>query len=235
MQKLTLFFALIFIGASSSCSDIFEEDIENRRIDLLAPADDDTLTDLDVSFLWREDDDINLFRFQLYESNDDYSQFQKLVADTLMVENQYFASLDTGNYLWRVRGENSEINRTVYTNYNQLYVSNTSDIDISDQTVFLVSPTGQKGTMNTDVISITFQWTQITGAEGYIFSLSNDITFTDAFVLDSTISGQASTNITISDIPSATKNWYWRVYAYNNSYQSNTGFQDFATDTTIAP
>ena len=236
MKKIFVLMVLAVPMLLLSCEDIFEEDIENRKIALLAPLESDTLEDQDISFLWREDDDISFYRFQLYESNSDYTQYQKLVTDTIMANYQYSVTLDTGNYLWRVRGENSEINRTEYTNFRELYVGSTSDIDITDEIIAPSNPSDENTTLYDDLdpdddsVAVSFIWTKVTGASAYYFFLNNDNSFSTPFYSD-TIFGADENELQIN-IPVGVDDWFWRVRAVNGSYRTDPFIFSFSTDTT---
>jgi len=89
-----------------ACDDIFEiEDISDNRVELLAPSDNSILNITTPTFSWTLLAEAESYHLQIATPN--FSEATQVVLDTMVTVSSHTVSLDTLNYEWRVRGENS--------------------------------------------------------------------------------------------------------------------------------
>ncbi len=98
----TLFSAVcsLFLISLISCEDVFENNISDRNIVVVSPISGDTIKTRNVVFNWKEVVGADKYRLQINESR------KGILLDTLVESTIYTFGLETGNYTWRVRGEN---------------------------------------------------------------------------------------------------------------------------------
>ena len=122
-MKKSLFSLLVFLILSFySCIDIFEKDISDKKIELLAPADNTSTTETSNKFWWSGMDGALWYELQVVTPQ--FSGITSLKLDTT-IENNYFQfSLQPGVYHWRVRALNGS-STTEFTT-NSLTISSSS-------------------------------------------------------------------------------------------------------------
>ncbi len=110
MKKL---FVLIGILIFHSCEEITEvPDISDETLTVLAPTDGVTLSTTSVTFNWNAVEDADNYRLQIATPN--FTEAQQIVIDSLTPELNLNITLETSDYQWRVRAENSDF-QTAYT------------------------------------------------------------------------------------------------------------------------
>ena len=98
MSLLTLFFVM-------GCRDVFEKDISEKEVVLVAPADSVETTRATLTFAWEERDGATGYRLVVVSPS--FDRIELYVLDTLVEGNQYAYTLEPGRYEWGVRPENS--------------------------------------------------------------------------------------------------------------------------------
>ena len=102
----------IIIVSSISCNDIFEIDLSQSNVELLAPADSLTTRENTQRFWWNYIDGALWYELQVVRPS--FSQISILDMDTLIEINNFQLSLRPGVYHWRVRALNGS-SSTDYT------------------------------------------------------------------------------------------------------------------------
>ena len=92
MSLLTLFFVM-------GCRDVFEKDISEKEVVLVAPADSVETTRATLTF--------GATGYRLVVVSPSFDRIELYVLDTLVEGNQYAYTLEPGRYEWGVRPENS--------------------------------------------------------------------------------------------------------------------------------
>lgn len=149
---------LIFIG----CDDFFEEDLNDKLVTLVAPANDLKTSNSSITFWWEEVD--GAIKYNLQVVSPGFDAVERLVLDTNLTGTTYDAQLYPGSFEWRVKAFNSS-SETPYTTYS---LSVDSSLDLSGQSVILLSPESSCATNDT---SIDFTWQEKPNAEYYTFRI----------------------------------------------------------------
>lgn len=101
-QKLVL---VILIFGFVGCEYITEVgDLSGKSIMVLAPK-NGTVVDSIATFTWEALEEAENYHLQVAKPS--FENASQIVIDTLMTKTNYTKPLGTGNYEWRVRGENS--------------------------------------------------------------------------------------------------------------------------------
>lgn len=98
MSLLILFFV-------TGCRDVFEKDISEKEVELVAPADSVETTHATLTFVWEERDGATGYRLVVVSPS--FDRIELYVLDTLIEGKQYAYTLEPGRYEWGVRPENS--------------------------------------------------------------------------------------------------------------------------------
>lgn len=103
--------AIIIILSMVACDDIFENDISNNKIEVVAPTDHAVVAQPKVTFLWRTMDGATAYHLTVVSPSFDNASIVVadtiLRADSLRTPAQYNCSLTNGNYQWSIRALNS--------------------------------------------------------------------------------------------------------------------------------
>lgn len=208
----------VTIGAYS-CEVIFEEDISDKQVVLIAPADSLTTAINSVSFSWHEVKDALKYRLQIAQPS--FANLQTISLDTVVSATAFTHTLLTGDYEWRVRAENGS-SQTLYTSR---YITIDSSSDLSSQTPLLLNPS--TGLM-TNTTSITFTWNSMFGADQYSFLIKtpnwNGITYGSEVLT-------TATTTTVSSIPEGQYDWGVRgENSFSNSAYATSSIWVDTTD-----
>lgn len=195
------------------CTDIFEEDIANRSIDLLAPADGFETKTFAITFWWDTIQGANNYELQVVSPNFDNANY--LLLDTLLSNSSFLTQLQPGLFQWRVRALNSTY-ATPYA-FRSLRILNTDDL--AEQIVILKAPSNNSVTKD---INIHFSWEKISIADEYNLLVSG------AVIIDTTITLN-SINLTFEK-QDALYNWF--VIAKNSTSQKASQTYAFTIDAT---
>jgi len=108
--KYVLCFLIVFLA----CEEIIEvEDISNKTVNVLAPADTATLTISTINFSWDTVADAEHYKLQIAEPN--FEMANQIVLDTTVTVTNFSQTLEFGDYEWRIRAENSGYQTTYST------------------------------------------------------------------------------------------------------------------------
>lgn len=111
MKKIVLF--ILVSCLLYTCDDIIEvEDISGETISILAPVNNSVLDEGSVIFSWNEVQDATEYRLQL--ATPSFENASQILLDSTVSVTNFSKVLETGDYQWRVRAENSEFQ----TNYS---------------------------------------------------------------------------------------------------------------------
>lgn len=104
MLKKILFCAVLAVVFS--CEEtLFEPDISEDTINLLAPVDGVTVRSETTQFSWSGIDGATSYRIQVAQPS--FENASQILVDTVVEQLSYSERLFSGEYQWRVRGENS--------------------------------------------------------------------------------------------------------------------------------
>jgi hypothetical protein len=207
------FIAVCFAGASalglSSCThDIVEPDLSKETVVLLAPADSYTTTTLTHLFWWEEVENAKKYNLQVVKPG--FSNIQQLLLDTNVTSNKFTFTLTPGTFQWRVKAFNSATSSP----YSIFTLTIDSTVDLSAQTVVLVSPAAN---LVTKIPAHTFTWIKLYNASEYRLQVINA---SNSAVID-VIKTEDTATYTLSE----------GVYTWQVRAQNSTSFSPYSTRT----
>lgn len=102
-KNLLLFFTALSL---LSCEAIFVENISDKKINVVSPADKIELSEAKVVFAWNEIADTDVYRLRV--ATPDFKNATKIVLDTTITKSMFTKELTTGSYEWSIIGKNSD-------------------------------------------------------------------------------------------------------------------------------
>ena len=105
VAKIITGMSLLILFLVMGCRDVFEKDISEKEVELIAPADSVETTHATLTFVWEERDGATGYRLVVVSPS--FDRIELYVLDTLVEGNQYTYTLEPGRYEWGVRPENS--------------------------------------------------------------------------------------------------------------------------------
>ena len=105
VAKIITGMSLLILFLVMGCRDVFEKDISEKEVELIAPADSVETTHATLTFVWEERDGATCYRLVVVSPS--FDRIELYVLDTLVEGNQYTYTLEPGRYEWGVRPENS--------------------------------------------------------------------------------------------------------------------------------
>jgi len=204
-----------------SCEAIlFEEDISDRAVVVLAPLNNSVIESANVNFNWNAVEDALNYQLQIATPN--FAEAVQLATDSILPATAFTITLETGEYQWRVRAinENSE---TIYTTASFMVQPEVFTEDISESLVVLIAPS--EGS-NIEANPINFSWEEVAFAENYILQVATP-NFENAqqVVVDEIVVGTSLEQT----LPNG--NYQWRIKAKNSASETNFTTNNFTVDT----
>lgn len=165
MKKLTIRnMVLVFMAVvTAGCSTFFEEDISDKTVKLLSPANGISTEISSQTFCWEKIEGASEYRLQIVKPSFDSAEallMDTLLLDTLGSSNKINVTLYPSNFEWRVRAENNAWQTKWTTGKFQIY----STTDLTRQKINLLAPGLVTNTTNTG-----FQWDALSNADNYSF------------------------------------------------------------------
>ena len=105
VAKIITGMSLLILFLVMGCRDVFEKDISEKEVELIAPADSVETPHATLTFVWEERDGATGYRLVVVSPS--FDRIELYVLDTLVEGNQYTYTLEPGRYEWGVRPENS--------------------------------------------------------------------------------------------------------------------------------
>lgn len=206
---------LLLLICSISCEEggvLFETDISNSYVSIVAPTQGSEIASNSIQFTWDTVEGATEYEIQVATPNfENAAQVVLSNRDTLTSAQLEIA---VGNYEWRVRAFNSAYN----TPYSNAKFKVTPVENFSDNVVILLDP--QNNTISNSA-SQTFSWQAVPGATLYRFQLLNT---ENAIITEQTTSATTVENKLEDD------NYTWQIRAENGLentlYSSNSLFID---------
>jgi hypothetical protein len=197
--------SLPFIG----CDDFIEDDIKNKTVTLLAPANNLTTIQLTHTFWWDWLEGAETYNMQLVEGS--FLSVTKFLLDTTIATNTFQYTLYPGSFQWRVKGLNNG-SETYYTAFN---LSIDSSLNISNQQIILATPANNFITNNNN---LTFTWNSLLNADDYLLEVHQS-TWGGSLVISPQVTSGTSLTTTL---PEGTL--VWGVQGRNTTSNSSTPF-----------
>ena len=155
-----IFFITLFL---SSCQDIFMADLSAKEVILLAPADQVSMDDAELTFWWEEVEGAEFYKLQVVSPS--FEATQKLLLDTLLQGNQFIKTLYPDTFAWRVKAINSGSESAFFS--AQFYVNSLTNL----LPVILESPIDQ---LYTNAENLRFTWQKHPESVNYRFELKKN-------------------------------------------------------------
>lgn len=208
MRKEFKLIVILFFAVFMSCEDILEKDITNDDVTLISPPPKMNIKANSVDFYWKELEGADKYRLQV--SNDTTNE---IVVDSTITTNKVSLPIFSGDYNWRVKGENFAYS-TAYSFPRKFSIENTNDL--TNQTVFLLSPSNNFYT-NENTIILT--WESVNFATTYSLQIDKLIDNTITTVLSKNDVNATNFNLDAT-ILNEDAEYVWKVKAANDNSQS---------------
>ena len=102
MKKI--YITLILLCALG-CEAVFEDDLSNNSVNLLAPLNNTQVKAGDIAFTWEQVEEADSYQLQIAMPS--FENANQILLDSITDGNRVIHNLDVGTYQWRVRGTNS--------------------------------------------------------------------------------------------------------------------------------
>lgn len=208
-MKIKLPFILIICSVFAfSCSEILEEELDNKQVKLIAPADSSINNEYAQTFWWSKIEGATKYNFQLVEGS--FEQPVKIVADTNLVLEKFVLSLYPGAFQWRVKAFNS--------GYETPYSTRSFRIDstsLDQQKVTIQVPKNE--TFHSGIIN--FSWDPLFGAGNYVLEVDHFTgNFSNPLFSDTISAGSQSAFSIFRDTKVPAGKYQWRIKGGNSLF-----------------
>ncbi len=165
-MKKQFLYITIFLLTLFSCEEIlFEEDITDDLVTIIAPSNGSQVENTSISFSWNAVDQATSYRLQIARPT--FENASQIVEDTTVTLTNFSTTLVKNDYQWRVRAQNSG-SETIYTTASFSIIESE---DFSAREVLLSSPEDNTIVNNT---AVTLQWQSVTDATAYRIQLLDE-------------------------------------------------------------
>lgn len=212
---------LFLIVAITACSDVVEDDLSKKTMNILAPANNAINPNYVQTFWWDYLDDANTYQLQIVKPN--FDSVLTLILDTTISSNKFSISLLPGSYQWRVRAKNGSSETAFITRNLSVVISS-----LSEQTLLTSNP--QSGLVSNNLAQM-FTWQALFGASRYrmqvdtlSFSDENDLVYNNTVSITSVNYSFPKDGI-----------YQWRVRAENDTAHSLWSPMNIITIDRLAP
>lgn len=218
MKKVHSLIFIFLIFGIYCCQDIFEEDITDKEVFLLAPSDSVSSTIFEHTFRWEPVEGATNYEFQLVSPSFDY--IENYILDTNLSSERFDYTLYPDTFQWAVRAYNGS-SSTDYFAYTLIIDSSNVIGDIS-----LVSPVPNYVTNDS---SIQFKWLEHIFADYYIIRIDLD----EAIFALGTVDDGVTYSIPNDNYTEIVEGSYqWQVTGFNDNSDGSSGYRSFIVDWT---
>ena len=105
MRTIKQYWVAAAILLLCGCEEALETSLVDKKVVLLAPANNLVTTNTEQTFYWETVNGAT--KYQLTVVTPNFASIAKLVADTLVTKNNFAMTLTPGVYQWRVRAVNN--------------------------------------------------------------------------------------------------------------------------------
>lgn len=158
-------YSCVIVLLHISCEDIlFEDDLSDIEVNLLAPVDGITVYEGDVNFSWEEIDYVE--QYQLLIATPNFENASQIVLDTIVSSRSFITQLFPGSYEWKLRalnsGYKSEYSASIFTVFES--------VEFTEREVNLLSPIkGEDSNITNHILS----WQSVSDAIEYRIQIWN--------------------------------------------------------------
>ena len=226
IDRLVLLIAGLALIGMSACEAIFERDISGDTLNLIIPTNNDTSQTNEIHFKWDELKGASYYNLQIVQPS--FASINTFILDSNVTGDEFFVTLDPGNYQFQIRGENSAY-QSLWTGPYNLVVDSVSDL--TNQTVPLIAPANL---MYSNDPTFTFSWQSLYAAETYEFQLRAGADFSSSgTVLHSASSIYGTSYSTPTGLFSSEGAYAWGVKAMNLTSASDFSDRTLYIDLTL--
>lgn len=97
---------MLLVTLLIGCEVIFEDNISDEKVNILAPVDGTVMGSGTIMFSWKELEGADEYRVRIATPN--FLNAAQLVVDSLVTKTSFSNLLEAGEYEWIVYGINSE-------------------------------------------------------------------------------------------------------------------------------
>ncbi|MDF2449480.1 MAG: hypothetical protein K0R26_1984 [Bacteroidota bacterium] len=209
MKKILNYANLILcLGLIVACTkDFILKDIKNETVSIIAPADNLSTPNNNITFWWDELDGAEKYNLQIVKPN--FNSISQLYVDTTITKNKFSYTFTPGTYQWRIKAINGG-GSTVYTT-RTLIIDTTSNLNLVS--VAMIAPASNTVLANNNVI---FSWNQLPATTYY------ELLITSSTGSVTTVSNIPTTSYSyIFPVSSGVEEKFsWKVKAYNSFSQT---------------
>ena len=222
VHKLSFVVCVLLFGSllfAVSCEDIFEKDITNKELLLIAPGDSLKTSFSTQTFWWEELDGALTYTLQVVSPS--FASIEKVLVDTTLKKNKFTLNLYPGKFEWRVRAENGS--------FKSPYIIRTiqvdSTMDLKGQKVTLISPFENA---YSSTLVPRFTWQKLYNADTYSLEV-HQANWNGALVFSS----NPVTYDTLSVSTLSEGIYYWGIKAWNNNSATEFSTRVLTIDRTL--
>lgn len=208
---------VVIVLMAVGCEEVFDEDLQEERLEILAPSNNLITKKTTLTFWWNALKDADTYQLQVVRSH--FDTITSIVADTTLTGSKFELTLNPGRYQWRVWAENGG-SRSDTTTYN-LKIEDSPDL--SEQEVVLKKPKDNEVFADTH---IDFLWDELPNATDYVLIVKEkdwdgDNVFNPEYTTDTEISKKLEEG-----------KYVWGVKALNSSSTTLPRVRTFYVDLT---
>lgn len=115
-SSLIILITLLTLITWVSCEEALERNISDKKVTLLAPANNMITNDTLHTFYWNTLEGASQYRLQVVSPR--FDSIVRLIADTPLLRNTFIIDLNTGDYQWRVKAQNSAYSSELSDTWN---------------------------------------------------------------------------------------------------------------------
>jgi hypothetical protein len=104
IKKTRIGYFILLVCLAQACAEVIEKPLTNEKLILTAPVDSLVTADSSITFYWEPIQAANKYQFQVVSPK--FDSIARFIADTIIRQNSFRISLDSGKYQWRVRALN---------------------------------------------------------------------------------------------------------------------------------
>lgn len=216
MKKYIVYIIPFFILAFLSCEEIiYEDDISEEIVHLVAPHDDAVFFSTGITFTWDPIENGTQYRIQI--ARPDFENPLEIISDNVVDTTSFTTQLNIGHYQWRVQAVNSSYS-TAYSTRSFTIVSNEA---FQNNNVALSAPNNN---LITNTVNQNLSWESVIGATSYEVQVVNS---GNSVIFDEEVTA-TSINYIFPD-----GSFQWRVRASNGEQNTLYSSRSILVDTTL--
>ena len=197
---LLLILEIVFL---SSCKDVFEEDISEDKVNVVAPASAKRFKTREVTFIWNELEGADEYYIEIVTPR--YTNIEKIVKDTTIDGTQTswdFTFPNVGEYEWKIVAKNGG-----YSSKETIQLIYIDSVNFVNEKVVLISPIDGFRTNDTLIL---LDWEDFPDAVNYRLEVASP-NFGTGTIIASTIEGTSEKEYLFGN----EQKYQWKVKAIN--------------------